>query len=472
MKRSSNILVLLAIVAVGVPTAIVATRSLQAPPLGTPAILPHRAVPPSAIVEAVDFLPAGFPTDGSADGTVFLQRAFDAAAGRVLMLPPFPVLVSRRPGQPWCLRIRGAIELRGAPGSVLRERVGKSIVLYAESLERLRLSSFAIEGPGTQGAGLGHGLLQVNLCKDVRVEDVTVRGSDADGIAIAGCEDVRLSGCRAVACSKAGLYVNASRRVVVSENLVSGSGGHMVPGSGPVGAAIQLSSNRELVCSGNVLEGGTGIGILCNALPGAAEPDGCVLVGNRIRGFRNAANLGVSCGIRCENASAERDTHLLVASNSVRDCGIYGIYVEHHDGAAVVGNTLAESEWSGILVSAANDVFLEGNLVLNSDTALAPGKAPIHLLNGASRVVARDNGSWSSPAYAAGAAQSGVIDTSGGVANDLEPLVRNALLPPAAGSWPRGSVTWNAQPASGQPLGWVCTQGGSPGTWVSFGSLP
>lgn len=43
--------------------------------------------------------------------------------------------------------------------------------------------------------------------------------------------------------------------------------------------------------------------------------------------------------------------------------------------------------------------------------------------------------------------------------------------PPQFGFWNTGDKTWNSSPASGQPIGWVCTAGGSPGTWKAFGTI-
>lgn len=42
---------------------------------------------------------------------------------------------------------------------------------------------------------------------------------------------------------------------------------------------------------------------------------------------------------------------------------------------------------------------------------------------------------------------------------------------PASGTWATGSRIFNSSPAVGQPKGWICTAGGTPGTWVSEGSL-
>lgn len=42
---------------------------------------------------------------------------------------------------------------------------------------------------------------------------------------------------------------------------------------------------------------------------------------------------------------------------------------------------------------------------------------------------------------------------------------------PTTGTWIAGDIAFNTAPASGQPKSWVCTVGGSPGTWVSQGNL-
>ena len=47
----------------------------------------------------------------------------------------------------------------------------------------------------------------------------------------------------------------------------------------------------------------------------------------------------------------------------------------------------------------------------------------------------------------------------------------SATSVPASGTWVTGDKCFNSAPASGEPLGWVCTTGGSPGTWQAFGIL-
>ena len=42
---------------------------------------------------------------------------------------------------------------------------------------------------------------------------------------------------------------------------------------------------------------------------------------------------------------------------------------------------------------------------------------------------------------------------------------------PIAGTYVIGDIVWNDAPASGGYVGWVCTSGGTPGTWKTFGAI-
>lgn len=42
---------------------------------------------------------------------------------------------------------------------------------------------------------------------------------------------------------------------------------------------------------------------------------------------------------------------------------------------------------------------------------------------------------------------------------------------PASGTWSRGDIVWNEGAQSGEYVGWICTVGGTPGTWKEFGLI-
>ena len=56
------------------------------------------------------------------------------------------------------------------------------------------------------------------------------------------------------------------------------------------------------------------------------------------------------------------------------------------------------------------------------------------------------------------------------------PFPENAVLPmatqaPASGTWNAGQVVYHGAPSSGNPMGWVCTAAGTPGTWKALANV-
>jgi hypothetical protein len=49
--------------------------------------------------------------------------------------------------------------------------------------------------------------------------------------------------------------------------------------------------------------------------------------------------------------------------------------------------------------------------------------------------------------------------------------VTNGSAAPATGEWARGDQVWNTAPSAGGTPGWVCTTGGTPGTWKAMANL-
>lgn len=59
-----------------------------------------------------------------------------------------------------------------------------------------------------------------------------------------------------------------------------------------------------------------------------------------------------------------------------------------------------------------------------------------------------------------------VINTKNGVN-----IVTNAPAPPTSGDWTWGDIVYNNNPYAGSPLGWICVNPGTPGTWKSIGTI-
>lgn len=380
---------------------------LTAPPQGASA--PAAPSTSASVLEARAWLPASAVTDGSVDYTSELQAALDAAAGRTLLLPPFPVLVAPRPGQKACLVVRAPTAIVGTAGSELRERTGGVQLLRCEDVHGLRLANFRLSGNGGVGRSLAHGTLQITRGSDVRVEGLTIEDADADALAVSQVTDLIVTGCFVRRASKAGLYVTQCERVVLTGNVVSDTLGHVIPDGRTVGAAVQLWSNREVVCADNVLVRGVGAGIYVSANAKAGAPLGTTIADNRIAEFRNGLNEQVSGGILLTNPTQDAATHTLVTGNSVAACGAHGLFLTGHDGALIANNSVVCSEGSGVVVEHARGVVLQGNAIHNSDTLNQGGQAHIELRPTAERVQLSDNVLRNLPGHPQGYAEFEVL---------------------------------------------------------------
>lgn len=77
-----------------------------------------------------------------------------------------------------------------------------------------------------------------------------------------------------------------------------------------------------------------------------------------------------------------------------------------------------------------------------------------------------------------GSNSSGVIDVSNLTVTDIftsgycyESVELAASAAPTVGVWAQGERLWNSAPAAGGTPGWVCTSGGTPGTWKAMANL-
>lgn len=472
MKPIQVLVIVLATVVVLASIAFVGgVPQRQVAPVSTTVTMPSSSSALSRTVHLIDVLPPGFVVDGSVDYSNEVRAAFAAAARGTLVLPNFPVLVSRATGQNWCVRVEAPMLVTGSPTATLVEKQGGVQLLRVQNADGFTIRDVTLRGRTFQGQGLAHGLLQVFGGKDVVIDRVKIDGCDADGIAVANVEGVSISSCVVLRASKSAIYVNGSTRARVVANEIAAFGGHRTPQGAVVGTGIQLSSNRDVVCSDNVLQSGTGIGILVNALDSGAAPVGTVLTANRIVGVTNPSNNNVSCGIRLANGSGDGRTQSLVSGNSLRGCGVHGIYVENHPGALVTNNTVAESERSGIVVATGQDVVVTGNVVLNSGTSGLTNVHQVQLINQAAGTVVRGNELRDLPGFEPGAAQDSVLDQGRQGTNLVEPRLEFGEGPRFSGASRLGDVIIDQTPTYGGYLGWICVQAGDPGVWRQFGRI-
>ena len=51
------------------------------------------------------------------------------------------------------------------------------------------------------------------------------------------------------------------------------------------------------------------------------------------------------------------------------------------------------------------------------------------------------------------------------------PSTTSGTSAPGGGTYTTGSIVWNTAPTPGGNAGWICTSGGTPGTWYAFGAI-
>lgn len=62
-------------------------------------------------------------------------------------------------------------------------------------------------------------------------------------------------------------------------------------------------------------------------------------------------------------------------------------------------------------------------------------------------------------------------NTFTGATSAMAPSIVYATAAPTTGAWKQGDIAYNTNPLPGASVGWICTAGGSPGTWKAFGTI-
>lgn len=51
------------------------------------------------------------------------------------------------------------------------------------------------------------------------------------------------------------------------------------------------------------------------------------------------------------------------------------------------------------------------------------------------------------------------------------PQITQGTAAPTTGTWVRGDICWRSDATTGETPGWICTAGGSPGTWKAMANV-
>lgn len=341
---------------------------------------------------------------------------------------------------------------------------GRRVVIANNTLEGGGAGVTAIDVEG----GLSHAVTG-NTIRDWTTYGIDINSSNADSVPDASSNFNVVAGnaISGIGNAGAGINIEGSGNVVANNAITSG---------GAIGIQQQIPNENTLGAKNNVISGNTitanaGAGILVYAA------DGLVIANNVLS---DVTHYGIRLVALAAGSGGGAISNVSVTGNLVRSTLYSAIAVESNT------NNISE-------------VNVVGNTVIDWDTAAASTRYGLELAKGAgtvSNVALRSNMLIKTgatglvgvriPASVTGVALSGNtainLTTNFSDASAAEAKTYNrgntwnqkevyGTAAPATGTWAVGDIVWNSAPAAGGTLGWVCTTGGSPGTWKAFGGI-
>lgn len=218
--------------------------------------------------------------------------------------------------------------------------------------------------------------------------------------------------------------------------------------------------------------------------------DDCRVIGMEISGagvLTNAIDIGVTggtigsntvvsgCSIQQNSTAASNDgIRVYGAPNNVSICGNaidtarHGVHLNCTGiGVSVQGNTIRNIGQVGVLNAGVSGAFTRAVSVTGNSFSSVTGFSINNA--GGGEFVASGNSSDQS-----GTGTNFANSLRNGNASNLtssSPVVTFGSAAPVAGTWIRGDIVYRLSPSAGGKVGWVCTLGGTPGTWKEFGVI-
>ncbi|GCL71801.1 hypothetical protein PN4B1_17060 [Paenibacillus naphthalenovorans] len=246
-------------------------------------------------------------------------------------------------------------------------------------------------------------------------------------------------------------YGTTQDNFIIRNNIVRNAGGH-----GITVDALDSDNVGRLEVIGNIVDTCSGSGIYVIRAGSAVVSQNIVYNATSlgIHLTRSAGEFDVSDNIVAVTGSfgIYIDTNVtgvkaIIAHNQIKSPTRYGIYANQVTSLTIQGNII-----DGVILSSSQVGIIFGNVtgaaIVTGNQVLNSGTTPLSVLGGPSTVadyVEWGNGWNGSNFYGAAA--------------------------PTTGTWAVGDKVWNAAPAAGGYIGWVCTTTGTPGTWKGFGAI-
>lgn len=172
-------------------------------------------------------------------------------------------------------------------------------------------------------------------------------------------------------------------------------------------------------------------------------------------------------GILIQGTSTAKIYYVMINSCSIYSNNLYGLYLDYCDGASIHSNNFTDNSDAYPNVNSA--IYLQRSS-LNS--------IMLNTFNGVSQKYAVD---WDSATAKSNIIhKNNIISVGTDYINSLKhdssnyihlTRIASSLVAPSTGSWNIGDIVYNRSPSASGFIGWVCTAGGTPGTWKTFGAI-
>jgi uncharacterized secreted repeat protein (TIGR03808 family) len=283
---------------------------------------------------------------GSAtDQTAALQAALDAATSRGL---PLDLPAGRyRLG---ALELRSGARIIGAAGATTLEFTGGGTFIAADQADGILLEGLVLDGAYQ---ALDDGLVSIRNSRGVRLRQLTLTRSVANGISLVACAG-SVSDCNVTSIMQTAIRsVDAIGIEIVHNDIADcGNNGIQVWRSEAGEDGSLVSANRIVrvrADSGGSGQNGNGVNVF--------RAGGVLVSGNRI----------ADCAFSAVRGNAASDIQII--GNSCSRLGEVAIYAEFGFEGALIANNLVDTAATGITVTNFNDggrlAVVQGNLVRN-----------------------------------------------------------------------------------------------------------
>lgn len=462
----------------------------------------------------------GAKGDGSTDDTAAIQLAINTVAalgGGTVYVPAQGTFRFSS------LQLRASISLIGCGGvlKLIDNRCVSSTTAYylihnmnpaGGSFPNVKLEGVYVDG-NRAGGNTSFAVADALTIggENVAIRNCTIVNAPDSGIMFSGAKNSVCTGNRIETGGDLGIYVNDGDGTRLYENVISDN---RITGFPFGGIALKRISQRTIVAHNTIYDCGNGI-TLEHASTSSDYSLNVSIIGNRLRniGFNSPTASQTGINLRYSDYTIVADNRIEwtkrrgILIEASKYCSVSGNVIEMKPDAdstnnhgihltpragngcdfnTIRGNVIVSPLRHGIYFSSASTTS-QNNAVCGNIVRSAGGMA-LRLEAGCSNNVISDNileGAYDMEYYAGALNNSfannrlvtglvsGSPDQTNGVAYAQVSGRKHSIgtAAPTTGTWKQGDIVYNAAPASGGYVGWICVVAGAPGTWSPYGQI-